>query len=210
MTETSWQGRLHPPASSKEARFRRVAEAVAALVAQGGTARVTPSAVARRAGVSRPWLYKYLGADREALLTHATSLYAAAFADLGRARPASHPEAWREAIGDATRDGLRDAVAAPWCVTLYFRHRHAPDPVGRAIRDAEARHVDDFLADLPPGVRGDPAADRRFVVFFTATRLGAYHRWLDPAVRAACSEEDALREVLRPLDQWLAARSAGR
>lgn len=202
MADPSWQGRLDPPDSSKEARFLQVAHAVAALVAQGGPKKVTVSAVARRAGVSRAWLYKYLGADPEALITHATTLFAAAFADLGRARPSTDPTSWRDAVREATRDGLRDAVDAPWAVTLYFRHRHAPDAVGRAIREAEERHVEAFLADLPPTLRGDPAADRRFVAFFTASRLGAYHRWLDPAVRATTTEDEAVVEILRPLDLW--------
>jgi AcrR family transcriptional regulator len=198
----TWRGRLAEPESTKEARFLAVAGAVAALVERGGASKVSVSAVARRAGVSRPWIYKYFGPDPDALVAHATTLYARQFSDLGRSRAAPDPASWRANIAEGTRDGLRDAVAAPWCVTLYFRHRHAPDAVGAAIREVEAAYVDRFLAELPPVLRRDPAAARRFVEVFTSGRLGAFHRWLDPAVRAAWTEDAMVAEILRPLDAW--------
>src|SRR5262245_7576299 len=148
-----WQGRLAVPESTKEERFRAVAEAVAAIVSAAGVRKVTVSSVARRAHVSRAWIYKYVGDDPAILLSHAARLYALAFSDLARSRRAEDVGTWRALVAEATRDGLRDTLAAPWCVQLYFRHRHAPDPIGAAIRDVEERYVDVFVADLPPGLR---------------------------------------------------------
>ena len=128
-----WRGRLAESEGSKEQRFDDVAEAVAALIAQGGPSRVTVSAVARRAGVSRPWIYKYFGQDPAAMVNHAARLYAEAFSDLGRSRATADVPTWRLHLVEATRNGLRDTVLAPWCVQLYFRHRHAPDAVGQTI-----------------------------------------------------------------------------
>lgn len=202
----SWQGRLASPDSTKEQRFRAVAEAVAAIVSAGGARRVTVSAVARRAGVSRPWIYKYLGDDPAILLTHAARLYTEAFSDLARSRRADDAGAWRALVAEATRDGLRDTLAAPWCVQLYFRHRHAPDPIGEAIRDVERRYLQVFLDDLPAELRRDDA--RCFAEAFLAARLGVYHRWLDPAVRARHTEDAVTAELLRPLDAWISERRA--
>lgn len=202
--EQPWRGRLAEAEGSKERRFDGVAEAVAALIAQGGPARVTVSAVARRAGVSRPWIYKYFGQDPAALVTHAARLYAEAFSDLGRSRVAADVPAWRALLAEATRDGLRDAVKAPWCVQLYFRHRHAPDAVGQTIRDVEQAYVQRFLDEMPAELRVDAFAARRFVEVFTAARLGVFHRWLEPEFRARFSEDSVVDEILRPLDSWCA------
>lgn len=202
-----WRGRLAEAEGSKERRFDDVAEAVAALIAQGGPARVTVSAVARRAGVSRPWIYKYFGQDPAALVAHAVRRYAEAFSDLGRSRAAADVPAWRAHLAEATRDGLRDAVKAPWCVQLYFRHRHAPDVVGQTIRDVEQAYVERFLDEMPAGLCVDSSAARRFVEVFTAARLGVFHRWLDPEFRARLAEEDVVDEILRPLDSWCGRRS---
>ena len=202
-----WQGRLSEPEGSKEQRFRDVAEAVAALVSQGGPAKVTVSAVARRAGVSRPWIYKYFGQEPSALLTHAAKVYAEAFSDLGRSRRAADVPSWRSLLVETTRDGLRDAVVAPWCVQLYFRHRHAPDAVGETIRSVESNYVAQFLDEMPLGLRRDKAAARRFVEVFTAARLGVFHRWLDADFRAQHDEDDVIEELLRPLDAWCVSQA---
>lgn len=204
-----WRGRLAEAEGSKERRFDDVAEAVAALIAQGGPSRVTVSAVARRAKVSRPWIYKYFGQDPAALVTHAARLYAEAFSDLGRSRAAVDVPTWRHHLAEATRDGLRDAVLAPWCVQLYFRHRHAPDAVGQTIRDVESAYVDRFLAEMPAALRRDEVAARRFVEVFTAARLGVFHRWLDPDFRARHDEEAVVSELLRALDAWVSPARSG-
>lgn len=202
----AWRGRLSDPEGTKEKRFRDVAQAVAGLVSNGGLAKVTVSAVARRAGVSRPWIYKYFGQEPDALVTHAARLYAEAFSDLGRSRASSDVPTWRAHLTEATRDGLRDAVLAPWCVQLYFRHRHAPDAVGQTIRDVEAAYVERFLDEMPRSLRADEPATRRFVEVFTAARLGVFHRWLDPEFRARHDEDAVVDEILRPLDAWCAGR----
>ena len=198
-----WQGRLSDPDSTKEGRFRCVAEAVAQIVLAHGTKGVTISSVARRAGVSRPWIYKYLGRDPKVLLRFAGRLYAEAFSDLARSRHADDVSTWRARVADGVRDGLHDALAAPWCVPLYFRHRHADDALGEAIRTVERRHREAFLADLPPPLVREDAS--RFAEVFTATRMGAYHLWLDPGFRARTSVDAMLDELLRPLDAWIGA-----
>lgn len=202
----TWHGRLGAPESTKEQRYRDVAQAVAAIVSAGGVARITVSAVARRAGVSRPWIYKYLGDDPAVLVAHAAKLYAEAFSDLARSRKADDVPTWRALVIEATRDGLRDTLVAPWCVSLYFRHRHAPDPIGETIREVERRYLQVFVADLPQGLRG--AMAESFAEVFLATRLGVYHRWLDPAVRARWSEDVVLHELSAILDGWIARGGA--
>jgi AcrR family transcriptional regulator len=196
-----WEGRLPAPDSSKELRFRAVAEAVAAVVLAGGVSRVTVSAVARRAAVSRPWIYKYLGHDPAILVAYAARFYGEVFSDLTRSRRADDVAGWRALIAEATRDGLHDVLQAPWCVLLYFRHRHASDPIGVTLREVEARYLAAFADDLPPALRGPEAES--FAEVFLASRLGIYHRWLDPAVRARLGEEAVLAELLAPLDDWI-------
>lgn len=194
--------------SSKEERFHKVAEVVAALVLRQGREGLKFATVARRSGVSRAWIYKYFGKDPAALVSFAIGLYGEAFTEMGTSRVASDLSEWRDIVHEATRKGLRDTLVAPWCIQVYFRHRHTPDEIGVAIRDIEARHIEHFLSGMPASLRGDLAAARRFVEIFMSSRLGAYHRWLDPAVRARITEEHAAVELLRPLDQFV--RECGR
>ena len=56
---------------SKEERYADVARVVAGLLLRAGPDAVRVSTVARLAGVSRPWLYKYLGGEPDDLIRYA-------------------------------------------------------------------------------------------------------------------------------------------
>jgi AcrR family transcriptional regulator len=201
----AWELRLPDTDSSKEERFHKVAEVVATLVLRSGRDGLKVATVARRSGVSRAWIYKYFGPDPAALVAFAIRLYGEAFSDLASSRSADNVAEWREIVAQATHKGLRDALAAPWCIQVYFRYRHSPDEIGEAIRDLETRYIERSLEELPSRLRADRARAQRFVEFFTGTRLGAFHRWLDPKVRSRVTEDQAVLEILRPLDQFVAS-----
>lgn len=185
---------------TKEVRFGRVAEAVVGQLLRGTPSDLRYAAVARRAGVSRPWLYKYFGPDKEGLVAFTARLFGDAFARLEAFPPGATVEAFRDHLEAGTRRGLTDSLAAPWCVEMYFRYRHAPHVLGQAVRDVEAAHVDAFVDALPASLRRDRSAAIRFAEVFTPTRMAVYHRWLDPEFRARHGEDAVVREVLRAFD----------
>ena len=189
-------------ASEKEERYARVARAVAHQLVHGRPEGVRVSSVARRARVSRPWVYKYFGADPAALLQFAVREFGAAFAELERVAPEAGT--WRSSVLEGMRRGLRDAQAAPWCVALYFRYRYDPGVMGEGVRAIEESHRAKFLAELPADLRTDPAGAARFCEFVHAARWGVFHRWIDPSFRAAYTEDDAVAEFARAVDHYLA------
>ena len=79
---------------TKDARFARVAEAVVALLLRGGPDELRFVTLAREARVSRPWLYKYFGPDRDALLDFTVRTYGAAFAGVERSVVPYSPLIW--------------------------------------------------------------------------------------------------------------------
>ena len=168
---------LPPAEGSKEERYQRVARAVIAVLLRGGPSSLRYADVARRAGVSRPWIYKHFGRDPDALIAYAVRLFGEAFTEIDRPNHDEAVEAWRANVMEATRRGLRDTEAAPWAIELFFRFRHARDVLGEGLRDVERRHVEKFVADMPTKLRRRPDA-RRFAEVFAAARLGVYHSWI--------------------------------
>lgn len=165
-----------------------MAEAVIALLLRGGPETLRYSAVARKAGVSRPWIYKQFGKDPAALLDFVVKLFGERFAEMETSHRTEDVAGWRAAILASTRKGLHDAAGAPWVMQVWFRYRHARNPLGEAIRDLERRHVDKLVADMPPRLRKRRDAVA-FARFFDAARLGVFHLWIDPAGR---HDEDAV------------------
>lgn len=189
---------LPAPAGSKEERYHRVADALVVTLLREGPLALRVATVARRADVSRAWIYKHFGSDTDALLAYAVGLFGDAFAEIGPSTAYEDVDGWRAGIRDATRRGLQDAERAPWCITLWMRYKLHPSTLGEALRDLQQRHLDRFLADMPLGLRKRRDA-RPFSLAFQAARIGVYHLWLDDQVRSS-TEAEAL---CRPLDDML-------
>lgn len=210
ISDSPWRGRLAAPDSTKAQRFEQAVSAAAEIVYQRGAASLSVSAVARRAGLSRAWVYKYIGAEPEALLALTARHFGSAFAGLGQVRPSSNADEWYANVCIATRDGLTDVLTAPLLVEMYFRHRLAPGVIGETLREVAREHRHAFVAAMPAELQRDPEGAMRFGRFFTASRMGAYHLWCDPSVRAQTTEDQALEEILRPLHDWLAGHGLPR
>ncbi len=166
----AWAAMLPTPSDDKEARFHRVAWSVAVALLRHGEEGVQVADVARRAGVSRAWIYKFFGPDRLAILHFSLRLFGRAFA----APAAAHDgtvEGWRASLLDGSRKGLDDARRAPWCVAVYLRYRRAPGPFGDALRELEAAELRALAERVPKGLRARAEA---FVWTFHAARVGVY------------------------------------
>ncbi len=197
---------LTPPADPKAERFRRVAHAVVEILLQRGPSGIQISAVARRAGVSRAWIYKHFGNDTEALLDFTVRELGVILAGVERTPDDSSVSSWRRDIHLATREGLELAVAAPWGYALFFRYRHALGPLGEALREIEARHVSNFVATLPADLKGDPEAARAFALVFAAARLGVYAWWADPVIRDEVGIDRAVDQMMAMLDGFVSTQ----
>lgn len=196
-----WEHLLPPPDGQKEARMHRIAWAVAHTLLRSGPDQVRIADVARRAGVSRPWIYKYVGGDRAALVAFATRLYGQAFVAPFDGEGAGE---LRAALAAGTAQGLRDTLAAPWCVLVFVRYRHARSPLGEQVRAMRQAETEALVARLPEALRGDPSKALAFAASFNSARLGLYHDWLDPAFRASVGEDAAVRRVLSLYDAFAA------
>jgi AcrR family transcriptional regulator len=182
-----WEHLLPVPDTAKASRFHRVAWSVAVSLLRGGPDQLRIAEVARRADVSRAWVYKYLGRDKESLLAFTVNLYARAFGE-----PLAGDLETLERLRAGTRKGLDDSLLAPWCVLVYVRWRHARGPLGDAIRSAMSAQASELSQRLPGPLRGD----RSLALLFESARLGLYHEWLDPEVRAALDPDRAVDGLL--------------
>lgn len=188
---------------SKEERFARVAEAVVALMLHRGPAEVKLATIARKAGVSRPWLYKYFGAEPQEIIAFTVRAWGTRFAELDHSNAAPDVAGWRENILRGTRRGLRDAAETPAVFELLVRHRNAAGPLGDAVREIEARHRATFVRDIPASLKRDPKAAERFALVYSQACTGLYQRWADPRMRAEHDEHAIADELMALVDAFI-------
>lgn len=199
-----WQHLLEPPETGKEERFHRVSWAMATALLRSSPDQVTVSDLARRSGVSRAWIYKYMGKDPDDRLAFAVRLFGQAFAAPAHPAPAESLAQWRERLADGTRKGLDDALKAPWCVLVYSRYRHSKHRLGEMIRQVEQVEVQAIVDRIPPQGRPDPKRARAFAWAFHAARLGSLNQWLDPDFRQTVGSDLIVAHLLGLADSYLA------
>lgn len=195
---------LPSPDDPKGARFLAVADAVVRQLLVRGPNELRYSEVARSAGVSRAWLYKYFGADHAALVDYVVRLFGEAFGGM-QPRPASDDvPGWRAAMVAGVRDGLRDVAAAPWLMKIYGRYRYDSGPLGVQLRDLQRRFVEKGTEELPAVLAQDRRAAQRMIEAFTDARLGMYMRWADASRREPADEEAVVAFLLAIVDLHVA------
>jgi len=181
--------------------MRSVAEATARLLLAHGIDGVSYAKVARGAAVSRPWLYKYIGNQREDLVRFVADHFGAELADLER-RPRTDSLAnWVEDSLDGVQQMLESAQRAPWVLPLYFRYVGSDTPLGDCIERVERLYLATATGELQRAV-GLPEEHAKWTAeLFHATRMGIVHRQL---VQGFCppAEQHLLR---RQLERWLAS-----
>lgn len=194
------------PETGKEQRYHRVARAVVEILLHRRPEDISVSAVARRAGVSRSWIYKYFGKDINALLAYTVQEFGTAFVELDESEPQFDVvQDWRAWVRERTQKALDDVEAAPWVMVLYFRHRHNQGQIGQGIREVERLHTDKFMASIPRNIirsRGMQNT-RRFVELFAAMRNGVYFLWSDPAKRREWDRDELTDDIMKTLDAFV-------
>lgn len=125
--------------TGKEERFRRVCEAVLATLLRGGPDALAVSTLARKAGVSRAWIYKYVGADQDALLEAAAHVVGDAFIDRDRSYT-SDGTSWAEATATSDSNDRNNDTTSPGR-HLHPRHGDGCVSLSTSMVYGDARRV---------------------------------------------------------------------
>jgi AcrR family transcriptional regulator len=195
MPYDDWEHLLPPPSHAKEAKFHRVAWAVATALLRKGEEGLRVADVARRAGVSRAWVYKYFGQNTHDILLYALRLFGPAFA-APSVEEGCDVDAWREGLALGMQKGLHDVQRVPWCVAVYFRYRHANGAFADALRTLESQELERWREKMPERLR-KRSDSRHFVRTFHAARMGLLFAAIEPGAVDASDVERLLGMVDR-------------
>jgi AcrR family transcriptional regulator len=124
-------------AMQKQEKMEYVAEHVLKIILARGLNGLSYAQVAKSSGVSRAWLYKYVGESKEQLIGFAVVHFGKIFSDLD-AQPSCST---REEFIQHALDGLKRifdlSLRYPWILPLYFRYAGTRTVIGDTIRQIE-------------------------------------------------------------------------
>lgn len=191
--------------TSKVDKMNRVAEHTLKLIHQHGLEGLTHSRLARAAGVSRPWLYAYIGKTREALIELAVMHFGRVYAQIDRPPVGHDPRSWVAGQVEGLRYSLHQVKKYPWLMPIYFRYRGTENAIGKCIGEAEKVYVKKQVVEMQNCLGIDVKEARAVAELCTAFKLGLAYRWAVTTVSNDISEE----QVILLAKVWLKRASQG-
>jgi len=186
--------------SPKQARYHAFAEATLKLIFHRGEDAVTHSQAARAAGVSRAWVYKYVGSERSDIIEFAIDYFGKLYSGLDTPFEKMTRTNWREVFLKRTGDFLERAQENRWIIPLYYRFKGTDTIIGRRLDRIETLYMEKMNSELGPLLG---TADARKVLaaleVMTALRLGLAFRLSGYRPRHSAD----IPELLQVLSRWL-------
>lgn len=186
-------------ASDKESKFEVVTLTLFALLQTSGAAKITHSLVAQRAGVSRAWLYKYVGSKKEDLISMAIRHLGKKLTERDLGEVIESKEDLKNAIVLGMTRMFQNTKEYPWFIPVYFKYRGSLSAVGLAIAEVEqdyiARQAQLFEKVFRfPHSRAIIAAE-----ILTSFRMGLAFSWQHGELGKKADQT----EVLASIDHWI-------
>lgn len=166
--------------NNKEQKQLAVSKAVLEIIEKDGLLGVTHSKISRKSGVSRAWIYEYIGKDKSSLIEFAAENLASDFSRIGLEVPRTKAEL-ENTLNEGIQFLFESAEQDPSLIKLYYRFRGTKNPIGDVIKKYEKQWQDkaskavSTLLDLP-------LEEASLLAEFIMTlRLGLAHRFATSA-----------------------------
>ncbi len=173
----------------KQQKLDRVAKGILSIVVRFGFESLTPSRLARATGVSRPWVYKYIGGSKEDLSSFAVDHFGKLFAQLdGGAKPAS-VEFFQDDEIQRTLKTLQFAKEHPEIIMLYFRFKGTPSVMGKAIEKIEKEYRKGKEFQIQETFKISKTESKAFTDILKSFKMSLCHQLISGSKTAYTDEE---------------------
>ncbi len=159
--------------SSKEKKFDDVFEAVLAILnSHAGLAGVNHSALSRISGVSRPWIYKYIGKSKEELIKKTSEHYIKELFRHRRSHTSGSTEELKNLIREDTLHFLQQAQLHPRLIPLIFVYFESLGPIGSIVRETFNYHSGKLAKEIERTLKISKSDAELLAELFSVLRLG--------------------------------------
>jgi hypothetical protein len=199
-------------ASSKEKdlkseKIKRVAGATLSIIWKGGIRSLNPTRVARSANVSRPWIYKYIGGSKDALMENAVDYFGRLYSRIDDTFAGSDINEWMNHEMKALQDNFDLTVESPWILPLYYNFKGSQTAIGRGIEKIEKEYLKKKTEEVKRLIAVSDPTCRLIAELMLTYRLATVHRWQMGDLPRLMSRED-LASRLRKLYEFVTTLGA--
>lgn len=186
--------------NQKQEKYHAFAEATLKLIFHRGEEAATHTQTARAAGVSRAWVYKYVGSERSDILEFAIDYFGKLFVGLETPFEKMNRSNWRDVLLRRTHDFLTRTHNNRWIIPLYYRFKGTDSVIGRRLDRIESAYAAKLEAELLPILgKNDLRRVQAICEVLTALRLGLAFRLSGYRARGSAQ----IDELVEVLGRWL-------
>ena len=179
---------------SKEGKIKKVAEAMLNLIFLHGTDAVTPTRLARAAGVSRSWIYKYLGGSQASLLDFSVQHFGEMFAEVNVPLDISSPAAYIKDQEESFGRLIDATDMFPGVISIFYQFRGKKHRLGPRIDEIATKQLSREADEIAKCFKIPLARASQISASLTIYRLGTAHAWVMGALKKAYNRESLLKE----------------
>ena len=128
--------------SSKNLKYQNIIEVCFKLVGSFGADKITISQISKASGISRGWIYKYIGKNVDEVLRFSLEEYAKDFSNISGLKIYNNEEDLILYIENYTLEMIKKIEQRPSIIKLYFTEHDSENMIGKIIRDVENKSVD--------------------------------------------------------------------
>ena len=161
----------------KNEKFSAVSEQTLKTILQFGLNAVTFSRISEGAGVSRGWLYKYVGKRPEDLIRAAALHFGTIAARLGEPTLAQDRESYLNHLVWALERLSVLSTENPWFLPLYHRYKGTPTLLGEVIAQIEEKLQNERIADIRRCIPNPKMPPKNLAEIIIAADLALAFRW---------------------------------
>lgn len=186
----------------KQAKFQSVAEGIFTILIRGGFENLSHTRVAEVSGVSRAWIYKYIGKNPEDLITYSLDVIGKEFAKTDGLLSQKSAADVRTSLFNGTFRMLGDAAKNPALMALYYRYTGTQNPIGKKIAELEGAYIDIVRTRLQKyfGLSKGDASTVAEVLH--GMRMGLAHRYSNTDLRESADYAALLKGLRRVIKHF--------
>lgn len=181
--------------SDKAQKFEDVTRVLFSLLQTSGPAKITHSLVAKNAGVSRAWLYKYVGSSKDDLIEMAVRHLGKRLTerDLGEVVDDKHQ--LTSSIIEGMNRMFENTRTHPWFIPVYFKYRGSSGVLGKAISDIEQDYIARQSLHFEKIFRYSKPQATIAAEILTSFRMGLAFSWQNGELSKKVDQTDVLKSV---------------
>lgn len=175
--------------NEKEIKFKVIIEKAFMLIERIGYENITISLLSKESGISRGWIYKYIGQDIQSVMRFCVETYAHGFVNTVELKEFHQKSEMEEAIYNFAEVVIKNFDAQAFNIIVYFKYLNASNEVGSIINGMNQKYVSHLAKNIQNITKLTFEESLTRAQIFHSMRMGGLQVFLGNGNREKLKEE---------------------